>query len=387
MEQSVAISALYEFSRSIYMSLQDGTPKNMFLSPLSISLSLAMTLVGADGDTRKQILLALTLNDSSYELLLKTHQYILEKLRKNNEQSVSISNRLFVDQDQKISDEFLNTLDSVYNSTCVTVPFLLDSVAAASEINSWAKRATNDKIKTLVSPDELTPNTALLIGNAVYFKSSWALRFSADNTKVEDFSLLSGEKIKVNMMFQSKKFKIGYLNDIDCDVIELPYTDETLKMVVFLPRELDGINKVETNFSIDIINKAEEIMHSRKVDLWMPKFKLEGSYRLKSALQNLGVSDPFVPGVADFTLISGNRDLFISSVIHKTFVDVNEEGTEAAAVTGVMICKRSIVFPETFKANHPFLFSIIETTTKQLLFLGSLKVPEAVPAEDYHDEL
>jgi len=254
--------------------------------------------------------------------------------------------------------------------------------AAVAEINGWVEEQTNHKIKDIVPVDAVDALTRLILVNAVYFKGDWNKKFDTTVTKDEDFHVSSSVKIKVPLMHIPKgKFVYGVDQRLNCQAISLPYVGEKLSMIILLPdHTVTTLADVESQLTADHLINAEQRfqMSKREVKLWLPHFKLEESLQLNNVLRNLGIVDMFGEGVADFSGMDGTKDLYVSKVLHKAFVEVNEEGSEAAAATAVVMMMRSASIPRDpfeFRADHPFLFYIVDNSTKAILFLGRVTKP------------
>jgi len=255
-------------------------------------------------------------------------------------------------------------------------------------INSWIEAQTKKKITEVIPSGVLTEMTRLVLVNAVYFKGLWDKQFDAANTRVETFHLNSKESKEVPMMH--KKAKFGYMQseELDADILRMDYRGQNISMFVILPHDIDGISELEKRLTGFDLSTLSTQLHQREVEVSMPKFKLEETTDLNDILKQLGMEHMFTAHEADFSGISGRRDLYVSSVLQKAFVEVNEEGSEAAAATvGVMRLKRSLMAQETYRfiANHPFIFVIHERRTGLTLFIGRCMTPTAVFV--HHTEL
>jgi serpin B len=219
--------------------------------------------------------------------------------------------------------------------------------------------------------------TRLVLTNAIYFKGNWASQFKKDRTKNAPFTLSGGERVDVPMMNQTAEF--NYMETEDFQGLELPYVDDELSMIIFLPKESDGLNKLEKTLTLENLSNWLIRLRKRKVIVSVPKFKMTSQFRLAEVLKSMGMTDAFVPDVADFSGMNGKKDLYIFAVIHKAYVDVNEEGTEAAAATGVVVGITSVMpgrIP-VFRADHPFLFLIRDNHSGSILFIGRVMNPKA----------
>jgi serpin B len=216
--------------------------------------------------------------------------------------------------------------------------------------------------------------TRLVLTNAIYFKGNWARQFKTDRTKDAPFTLADGKKVDISMMNQTAEF--GYTETNNFQVLELPYVDNDLSMIIFLPKEYDGLSEFEETLTVENLSNWLNKLYKREVIVSVPKFKMTSQFSLASVLRSMGMTDAF-SGNADFSGINGQRNLFISAVIHKAYVDVNEEGTEAAAATAVTMKLTSIGPSRTpvFKADHPFMFLIRDNHSQSILFIGRVMNP------------
>uniref|UniRef100_A0A8C4W3A0 Serpin family B member 1 n=1 Tax=Gopherus evgoodei TaxID=1825980 RepID=A0A8C4W3A0_9SAUR len=266
----------------------------------------------------------------------------------------------------------------LYGADLATVDFLLASDEARKEINQWVAEQTEDKIPNLLSEGSVNNMTKLVLVNAIYFKGNWAEKFKEANTKPMPFRLNKNERKTVQVMYQKENYPFGYISELKCRVLELPYEGKELSMIILLPDDIDD-NSTGLQQKQITVEKLQEWtqpqnMHPIDVHVHLPKFKLEDSYDLKSDLSGLGLQDIFDSGKADLSGMSGARDLFLSKVVHKSFIEVNEEGAEAAAATAgiAMFC---MLMEENFTADHPFLFFIRHNPTQSILFFGRYVSP------------
>ncbi|KAE8597735.1 hypothetical protein XENTR_v10016582 [Xenopus tropicalis] len=274
--------------------------------------------------------------------------------------------------------DFLSSVKKQYSADLGTVDFISAAEDARKEINTWVSEQTKGKIPEVLSAGAVNSFTKLVLVNAIYFKGDWAKKFKAEHTKDMPFQLNKKEQKTVKMMYQMEKLPFNYIPEINCRVLELPYVDYELSMVIVLPDNINddttGLQQLEKELSLEKINEWTENMMPIDVHVHLPKFKLEDSYKLKSQLAGMGMADLFEAGSADLSGMSGSNDLYLSEVIHKSFVEVNEEGTEAAAASAgiAMMC---LMREEEFNANHPFLFFIRHNATKSILFFGRYSSP------------
>jgi serpin B len=365
-----------QFAVDLYAQLDRGQEgKNLFFSPTSISLALAMTAAGARGPTQAEMATALHLDADLAQAHAHYHQ-LLEKWNAVGRQrayQLRAANRLWGQKGHAIRPEFLALTRQQYGAEMQLVDFA-QAAAASREINRWVEEQTNDKIKDLIPPGSLDALTRLVLTNAVYFKGDWVHPFDKRNTQEEDFSISAQEKVKAPLM--NEQTKLGYAEEEAFQAVELPYAGRELSMVVLLPKKVDGLPELEKAITVDKLAALVAKFRVREVITHLPKFKLATSFGLNTTLEAMGMKRAF-SGQADFSGIS-TEPLYISAVLHKAFVDVNEEGTEAAAATGVMVramAARPTEPTPVFRADHPFLFLIRDTKTGSILFMGRLNNP------------
>jgi len=365
-----------QFAFDLYAKLKDA-PGNLFFSPYSMSTALAMTYAGARGETAKEM--ARTLH---FELPAgKLHPAFAALMRiqnpagKEGSYQLSVVNALWGQKGYGFLDGFLALAQTHYGAGLRQVDFVGATEKARQTINQWAEKQTQEKIKDLIPKGVLNKLTRLVLTNAIYFKGAWIHQFKKASTKDEPFRLSPEKKVNVAMMSQTEKFR--YMEGKDFQAVELGYRGRGVSMVVFLPKKVDGLAAFEKSLSADNVSKWLAQLRRRRVALWLPKFKTTSSFRMKKVLSEMGMPAAF-GGAADFSGMNGKKDLYIAAVIHKAFVDVNEEGTEAAAATAVVMALKSAFRPEkpvVFRADHPFLFLIRDRRSGSILFIGRVVNP------------
>ncbi|MHC4445338.1 MAG: serpin family protein [Planctomycetota bacterium] len=363
------------FALDLYGQLRE-EKGNIFFSPYSISTALAMTYAGAKGNTAKQMADVLKF-ELDNERLHPAFSAIINQLNaggKKGAYQLSVANALWGQKGEGFLAEFIDLLNSSYRAGLNEVDFVNNTEAARKTINDWVEKQTQDKIKELIKRNVLNSSTVLVLTNAIYFKGSWALQFKKQQTRDEDFTLADGKKAKVPMMHQQARFK--YMAGDDFQVLELPYVGDDLSMVVFLPEKADGLRDFERKLNDGNLAKWLSKLRKQEVIVVLPKFKMVSEFELAKVLNSMGMVDAFNSQRADFSGMNGRRDLFISKVLHKAFVEVNEEGTEAAAATAVMMTKGGPRLT-VFRADHPFLFLIRDMRSGSILFIGRIHNPSS----------
>ncbi len=278
----------------------------------------------------------------------------------------------------KFEGPFLSLLSRDYGSPLRTVDFQGHPAAAAARIDQWASHETRGRITGIISPADLSAMTRLIFTNAVYFKGFWDAQFGKKDTRDADFTLGDGSKTRVKMMHQFGD--VFYTENDDFQVLELLYKGHALSMVVFLQRRHDSLNGFEAGLTLDKLRRALEAMGPKKVNVYLPRLKLTGMYALNDTLTSLGMRDACSKEKADFTGISEERPFFIYRVVQKTFAEVNEQGTEAAATTIVQFRDAAAHDPEPrlqFRADRPFMFLIRHRPSNCILFMGRVTNPPA----------
>ncbi len=257
---------------------------------------------------------------------------------------------------------------------------------ARQKINNWVEGQTANKIQNLIPSGVLNALVRLVLVNAIYFKGDWVQKFDPKNTEKADFHVSAADKVTVDMMFQSKKFRVGYSRDLKTSVVEMPYIGDDLSMVVLLPDKQSSIEQLEQGLTLShLINLQTSFRMSETNSLvWLPKFKMEQDFDLSDILSDMGMSHLFSDTNADLSGVDGQRNLYLSKVLHKAFIEVNEEGSEAAAATAGIMMLRAAPRKMMFKADRPFLFFIQDTKAGTILFLGKMVAPEAAVAKDEH---
>ncbi len=353
------------FAFELYQELAKQEPDNIFFSPQSARVALAMAAEGARGNTRTEMLNALHLpyNDSVRRQYFKN---LMQSITSSEEYNFSEANAVWIKEGYPILPDYISTVREYYLSE-------VHNTISPDEINAWAEEKTHGRIKRIVG--QLPPLTRMVITNAVYFKGKWEKEFNESLTRQEPFTLASGETVKAWMMQTSGSFP--YYENGRLQALELPYSGGRLSMVIVLPKNPADIDKLgESDFNECLWN----LKNTSLAEVKIPRFKLETEYHLLSALMNLGMKDAFDPEKADFSGITQAEKLYIYDVAQKAFVQVDEQGTEAAAVTAVTVvatcvgCGGGQPLPR-FIADHPFVFMILDKQTGEILFMGRVSDP------------
>ena len=368
----VLVAGNTAFALDLYARLKTGDG-NFFISPYSISTCLAMVNSGARGATATQISQVLHFDTDTDKIgaSFGTLQKQLKEAQAKDGIQLSIANGLWAEKEHPFLPAFLQNATRFYDANVKQVDFRTQADQATGEINSWVSERTQNKIPRLFEPGMLNAQTRMALVNAIHFKSKWANTFNKERTADAPFKLADGSSATVPMMNQTARFRYAAVDELQ--LLEMPYGGGKLSMVILLPAETGGLDKLDV--SPAKLSGWLAAARSQKVDVFVPRFRLESQYQLNETLDQMGMHDAFT-AAADFSGMDGQRDLFLSVVVHKAFVDVNEEGTEAAAATGAGISLTSVQAPTpTFRADHPFLFLIRETSSGSILFLGKFAAP------------
>ncbi|MDH3209715.1 MAG: serpin family protein [Burkholderiaceae bacterium] len=379
--QQVAVIGNNAFAVELYGQLRSQSG-NLFFAPASISTALAMTYAGAKGATADEIA-----NTLHFTLPAdKLHPAMGALQRGLNAQhdgyQLRLANAVWIQQGYTLIDEFLALTSSHYGAGLHEADFTNAAEAARLTINQWVESQTQHKIKDMLQPGTIKPATRIMLTNAIYFKGDWKLPFNKEATRVEEFQVAVGSRAKTPLMQRTAKF--NYLDGGTFQALELPYKGGELSMVVLLPNASDGMPNLEQSLSPAKLQQwLNQLTQPSEVTVTLPKFKIEATFQLSDSLQALGMKQPFDPELADFSGIAPREqmqhegNLYLDNVIHKAFVDVNEQGSEAAAATSVAIAKSISLdaLPIIFRADHPFVFLIRDNRSGAILVMGRLTDP------------
>jgi serpin B len=378
-DREAVVKGNTQFAVDLYKKLAaEKQGQNLFLSPYSISTALAMTSAGARGDTATEMEKTLHF-PIAQDRLHPAFAGLVGRLQANKKDQgyqLSVANALWGQKGYPWLKGFLTTTHANYDAGLRELDFA-QTEAARKTINGWVEEKTRDKIKDLIPAGILDRNTKLVLTNAIYFKGDWLVDFDKKATKEEPFLGAGKAELKAPLMHRTAHF--GYLEGDGFQALELLYKGKDLAMVVLLPNKADGLVDLEKSLTADKLAAWLEKLQPAEVVVSLPKFQLTDQFQLCATLAALGMPAAFDPAKADFSGMDGERNLYIGDVIHKTFVDVNEAGTEAAAATAVVMkpgMARIDPRPNpVFRADHPFLFLVRDRQTGSVLFLGRLTDP------------
>ncbi|NXL93845.1 A1AT antiproteinase, partial [Alectura lathami] len=364
-----------EFAFLFYKQVtEEGDNKNIFFSPLSLSTAFAMLSLGARSNTLSQLhkCLAFNLTEMEEHDIHEGFQHLLQ-LQNNPQREIQLNmgNALFIDDRLKLRQKFLDDVTNFYNSEAITSNFQ-NSEKAIEEINNYVKTKTHGKFVDLLK--SLDEDALMVLINYIHFKGYWEESFNSFNTRDDDFFVDAKNSVKVKMMYRRKAYNVHRDEKLSCWVVEIPYKGNAAAFFV-LPDE-GKMKQVEDALLKDTVSNWSQSLQKRKIYLYLPKFSISSSYDIKSLFMKMGVTDMFSNN-ADFSGVAENTPLKVSSAIHKAKVDVNENGTEAAAVTMIEMVMLSAEFPPppVIKFCRPFLVMIFDKTTHSILFMGKIVNP------------
>jgi serpin B len=379
-----AAEGLTAFASNLYAEMRS-EKGNLFVSPYSIGMALALTAAGSQGETYEQI--QRVFHFPSRETLAQTYGNLAEAImappkNANHIPELNTANSLWIQKGHPFRKDYLDLVSTKLNAGIFEVDYVTDREDARRRVNQWVEKQTHNRIQDLVPRDALDSATTAVLANAIFFKAQWLESFEKVNTMPSDFTCADRKKIKVPLMYQMEHFEL--LENDKLQVLRLPYDGKTLSMYVVLPRsdQLPNVEKELTPSTLRALTTGN--WDTSEVKVWLPKFKFTIPTELAPTLQSMGIVDAFIDIKANFRGMSDHPNgLYISRVIHKAFVEVNEAGTEAAAATAAIMTLASSpppTFippqpPKIFRADHPFLFVIKHEATGAILFMGRVEDP------------
>ena len=378
----VAADGVNTFAADLYSRLRTGNG-NLIVSPYSISAALALTAAGAQGKTREEMETVLHLRPgtkvgATYSAIAQSATRAYPRSKHGPE--LLVANSLWLHKGNAWKKEYLALAQDDFGAMLSGADFAREPEAARGRINKWIETRTRDHIKDLVPPGSINTDTRIVIANAIYFKADWAEPFEKKNSKPEDFTLPNGQKVRAPIMYQQDTF--GLLETDAIQVLKLPYSGKSASMFVLLPRTADGLPALEQQLTAETLAKwTADTNGADEVKVWLPKFKFTVPTELTGVLQKMGMSEAFDVSKANFKgMAESPEGLYIGSVIHKAFVDLDEKGTEAAAATAVVTLAGAVPGSpqpriKEFRADHPFLFVIKHEGTGAVLFMGRVLDP------------
>ena len=364
-----------KFAIDFYRQISD-SPKNIFFSPVSMYVAFSILYEGARENTAQQMQDVFGFEPDRDARHNSTSHFISSINRDDPHIELSTANALWIANWFEPYDSYTSVAQETYHSTSEKVDFL-DEDDGVKKINQWASDNTNGKIDKVITTASVNPLTAMIINNAIYFKGTWATQFPEENTAESTFWKNSEDSVDTDFMRMLGVF--NYTKSDDAQILKMSYEGDRISMLVILPDDIDGLKQIEDSMSHEQIKQWTQNLHKQQVEVSMPKFQITERYVLNGALKNLGMSDAFSSEEADLGGITdiSQRILYVTTATQDTFIDVNEEGTEAAAVTSIIAGTVSVPPPPPrFIADHPFLFIIQDDESGTILFMGRISDPE-----------
>jgi len=376
------VDANNQFALDYYSKLKSKDSGNIFFSPFSISSAFVMTYEGAKSETAEEMRSVFYFPEDS-NLRRTEYASIFDELNKGDKKyKLSSANALWAQQDYQFSKDYFDNVEKYYSGKATNLDFKKDPEGSRITINSWVENQTNEKIKDLIPSGLINTMTKLVLTNAIYFKGEWVKQFNKNDTKEEKFRTSNGGAVKAQMMQRTNDEAIfNYAENSNLQILEMPYSGNELSILLLLPKN-DNLTKLESILSTKNISDWKKNLEEQRVKIYIPKFKFETKYFMADDLKEMGMPLAFSDST-DFSgmTASGKKDLKIDEAIHQAFVEVNEEGTEAAAATAVIMVPLGAAGPQKepkipiFRADHPFIFLIQQKSTGNILFMGRVVNP------------
>ena len=364
-----------QFAFDLYTRLSSND-ENIFFSPYSLSNALSMTYEGARGQTADEMRAVLRLSSDDATRRKEVAAFFKRMNRADKMYKLSTANALWAQKAYSIKKDYYKLIKNIYSGDARNLDFVADPEGSRATINSWVSNNTKNRINELLPAGSIGPLTRLVLTNTVYFNGKWLTPFQKERTKKDIFWISPAKSVQTAMMaLAGESFR--YAEDDRAQILELPYQGDDLSMLIILPRGKD-VQSADKTASAALLKQWDAGMKEEAVNVFIPKFKFDSNYKMKDTLEEMGMINAFDGRVADFSGMTGHDDLYIDEVYHSAWVDVNEEGTEAAAATADVFWLSSMLnppVPKIFRADHPFIFVIQDCKTKQILFMGRVTDP------------
>ena len=369
------------FAFDFYQAIAPQSDGNLIFSPYSISQALAMTYAGARGNTETQMrdTLHFTLPQATlHPAFWALHTDLMSRGTTGADAEspslqLYIANALWGQQGYPFLPDYLALVQANYGAGLIPVDFAGAPEESRLQINDWVAEQTEDRILDLIPPGIIDGLTRLVLTNAVYFKTTWLYPFDPAATQEAPFTLLDNSTVSVPTMTGEQM--ASFADSDECQAIELPYYGENMAMLILLPPEKVDFAEFEASLNAQVFADTVQGLQSEQIQLFLPRFEYESEWNLSDTLKEMGMPEAFEDGAADFTGMTGTRDLAISAVLHKAFIGVDESGTEAAAATAVIMGTRSAAMPMEVHIDRPFVFIIYDKPTQTILFIGRVLNP------------
>ena len=373
---SQAAKAVNKFTFDFYRNLSAKSVNGLLISPYIISSALSMTYAGAAGKTAKEM-------ESVLQFDPEIHRSMAALMNDINSvpegtTAIKTANAIWPAEEETLLESYRNKVSRFYRAPLTPLDYRHQPEEARTTINKWVEKETQDEIKEMIGEGILNKDTSLVLTNAVYFRSEWMKKFEPGDSRAVPFYATPSGPVPTVMMTKTES-GIRYLKEDSIEIAEIPYKDEKFSMLVILPQEGTDLRKIEKKLDYKKFIEWTTLMSPQKVKLTIPKFKTEQSIELSEALKQMGITGAFDPGMADFSAMNGKKNMYIGAALHKTFLEVGEEGTEAAAATALIMTKTSLE-PDAediieFKADRPFIYIIRNNLTGAIIFIGRCTRP------------
>ncbi|MCK5171291.1 MAG: serpin family protein [Bacteroidales bacterium] len=361
-----------QFSFDIYKKLKNST-ENLIFSPASITSAIAMTYAGAKNNTFDEISNTFHFNNDIEDF---SKDYInLTDINQKKKSDINFynANSLWIQEGLKLNQQFLNINKQYFSLSVQFTNFIKEPEKSRLNINQWVEKNTNNKITNLLQPSSIDNTTRLVLVNALYFKGSWKDKFNKEKNTDDNFQIDKNDMVKT--IFMNRYINSWYYSDKYSQIIDIPYSNENISLMIILPKSYKKLKKIEKKLNNEYYSNYIQNREKRRINLSLPKFSIESEFDLNKTLSELGIKDAFTE-VADFSGITSAEKLYISKVVHKANITVDEEGTEAAAATAVMMRKTSVLLEDVdFIANKPFIYILRNNENNCIYFMGKIVNP------------
>lgn len=361
-----------KFSFDIYKKIK--TNENFIFSPASITSAMGMTYAGSKGNTLAEISKVFHFNPSLDEFH-KDFRFLTQfNTIKTSNLEFHSANSIWIDKSLRIKDEYMDINKKFYSGSAFLEDFVNKPDIARNHINKWVEKQTNNKITNLLKPSSIASSTRLVLVNAIYFKGPWDKAFNEKNNTKEDFQI--ERRTFEEKTFMNTQVNSWYYQDKYAEIIDIPYSDKRYSLMIILPKKYRRMKCVEKKLCYNYYINYTKQKQKKKINLSIPKFEIESDFDLNETLIKMGIKDAF-NSTADFSGISESEKLYISKVLHKAKISIDEKGTEAAAATAVVMRKTSILAETVdFKANRPFIYILRNNQTNSIYFMGKVVNPK-----------
>lgn len=356
------------FTMDMY-NVMKGTSGNILVSPFSMNVLLTLLYLGSRGKVKNEVQAALHITPSNEYFVKEGFKELIAKL--DNSEPLEIATKMFPAVNFRIKNKFLDDAQTYFNTVIDSLDYLNNPEKSVQSVNSFVAQKTHNKIPNLITG--VPPDTALLLLNALYFKADWKHKFPKNRR--DKFFTTKTNSTEVELMTQTEDFNYKFDRDLSAHILELPYKDDEYSMFIILPEKVDGLPAVEDKIATMAFELIIDGMRKSEIAVQLPKFRMEQAFLLNDILMKLGMPTMFVPSQADLSGIA-DGPLYVSYAFQKTFINVNENGTEAVAGSGVYFQLLSASSTTYFTANHPFLFAIAKKPENTVLFIGRYAIPE-----------